>query len=118
MTDSNVQPQAAGGNLESTRTLAIIIYALFLATFVGLAVGPLIGVILAYVKRDDARGSIYESHFSNAIEVFWVSLVACIVGIATIWFGVGVLVFIGLVIWYLFRVIKGLVRLIDGRAYS
>lgn len=119
MAEINTAPQMPiAQESDSSRTMAIIIYGLFLSTWVGFAIGPLIGVILAYVKRGDSRGSIYESHFSNAIEVFWVSVVMMILGILTLWIGVGILICIGLFVWYLFRVVKGLVRAIDARPYA
>ena len=36
---------------------------------------PVVGVIMAYVKRDEAQGSIYASHIDYLIKTFWVSLV-------------------------------------------
>lgn len=117
MAEVNTAPQMAQDS-DSARTMAIIIYGLFLSTWVGFAIGPLIGVILAYIKRGESRGTIYDSHYSNAIEVFWVSLVMALLGVLTIWVGVGFFIWIGLCIWYLFRTIKGLVRVIDSRPYA
>ena len=102
---------------DSSRTIAILVYALYLAAFVnGLtAVG---GVILAYVKRGEARGTIYESHFTAAIETFWISLGLCLLGVATIWLGVGVLAFLGAFVFWIYRSIKGIVRAIDAKPYA
>jgi len=102
---------------ESLRTFTIVVYALYLAAFCN-GFTALIGVILAYVKRADARGTPYESHFTNAIEVFWVGLVVSLAAIPLLFlFGLGILVYCGLVVWYLYRTIKGLVRTIEGRAF-
>ncbi len=110
-------PVSAGrSDLESARTVSIIVYGLYLAALIN-GLTAIVGVILAYVKRNDVRGTIYESHLDNAIEVFWVSLVISIVAMLTIWFGVGVIIFIGLFIWFIYRTIKGLVRAIDARPY-
>jgi uncharacterized membrane protein len=102
---------------SGSRTMAIIVYVLFLSTFIGFAIGPLVGVILAYVQRGESRGSNYESHYNNAIEIFWVSVVMVILGTLTFWIGIGILIWIGLCIWYLFRSVKGLVRAIEARPY-
>jgi len=102
---------------DSNRTLAIIVYALYLGALIN-GLTAIVGVIVAYAKRDDARGTVYESHFANAIEMFWVSLVLCLAGIATVWFGVGVLIFIGTFVWFVYRSVKGLLRAIDGRPYG
>ena len=49
--------------------IAYVTYALGL--FIWFA--PVVGVILAYVKRDEAQGSIYASHIDWLIKTFWVS---------------------------------------------
>lgn len=136
---SGTQTSAASDDM---RTLAIIAYALYFAFFFA-GVTPLIGVIIAYVKRGDARGTIWESHFDNLITVFWVSLVLCLLMIPIWIFVLGttiaaaaatwpaslftfpfilVLIFFPfsllVVAWYLYRTIKGFVRALDGKAYS
>ena len=65
---------------ESLRTMAIIVYALMLASFVSLHMAAIVAVILAYVKRPDARGTIWETHFDTVISTFWIALVVLIVG--------------------------------------
>jgi uncharacterized membrane protein len=123
MADANTapqmpMPQSGAQDSDSARTMAIIVYGLFLSTWVGFAIGPLIGVILAYIKRGESRGTIYESHFSNAIETFWVSLLMTILGALTVLVGIGIFILIGMFVWYLYRTIKGLVQVIDSRAYA
>jgi uncharacterized membrane protein len=49
---------AAGTSAADLRTFTIIVYALYLAAFCS-GFTALIGVILAYVKRADARGTPY-----------------------------------------------------------
>lgn len=114
MADVNVE---RAGDAEGNRMLAIVVYILYLIGWPTLHMATIVGLILAYVKRGDARGTVWESHFDNAIEVFWISLVAGIVGALTIFFGIGILILIALTIWFLFRTIKGLVRAIEGRAF-
>ena len=46
-------------------------------------VTAIIGVIIAYVKRRDAVGTIWDSHFNNLILVFWVMVGAAILGFLT-----------------------------------
>ena len=48
-----------------------------LAPFNGLT--GLASIIIAYLKRDDAKGTIYESHLTYQINTFWVGLVGCII---------------------------------------
>jgi len=108
---------AATSAPDSTRTIAILVYALYLAAFVN-GITAIIGVVLAYVKRNEAHGTVYESHFTNAIETFWISLGLCVIGALTIWIGIGILAFVGAFVFYIYRSIKGIVRAIDARAYA
>ena len=75
------------------------------------------GLILAYIKRGEVRGTIWESHFANQIETFWVSLVLFVVAIPLCFVVIGVPILIGTVIWFLYRTIKGLVRAIENQPY-
>ena len=55
------------------RTILIVVYGLFvLAIFNGLS--AIVGVIIAYMKRDEARGTLWEGHFHNIVHVFWIAL--------------------------------------------
>jgi len=120
MADINASRAPAGEAAapENLRLFTIVVYALYIAAFCN-GLTAIIGVIIAYVKRGDARGTIYESHFTNAIEVFWISLVIGLIAIP-LWFlfFLGALIHLGLIVWYLYRSIKGLVRALDGRAYA
>jgi uncharacterized membrane protein len=142
MSSSQVSGTQTSAASDDMRTLAIIAYALYFAFFFA-GVTPLIGVIIAYVKRGDARGTIWESHFDNLITVFWVSLVLCLLMIPVWIFMIGatvltaaatwpvslftfpfilVLIFFPfsllVVAWYLYRTIKGFVRALDSKSYS
>jgi uncharacterized membrane protein len=99
------------------RTLAIVCYVLYFTALIS-GITALIGVIIAYVKKGDARGTVWESHFDNLISVFWIALVGCIVGALTVWvLGLGILILIGVFVWYLYRTIKGFLAVIDSKPY-
>lgn len=114
-TQTTASPSAAAQ--DSTRTIAILVYALYLGAFFN-GLTAIAGLVLAYVRRPEAKGTIYGSHFTNAIETFWISFGLCVLGVLTIWFGLGILAFIGAAIFYLYRSIKGLVRVIDNKPYA
>jgi uncharacterized membrane protein len=98
------------------RTLTLICYGLYLLGVIN-GLTTLIGVIIAYVKRDDARSTIWSTHFDNLMTVFWVSIVVFIVGALTWIFLIGFVFWFVLAIWYLYRCIKGLIRAVENRAY-
>ena len=99
-------------------------HAIYACYAVGFFIGItwLVGIIIAYVKRDDGKGTWMESHFSWQIRTFWWSLLWCLIGAI---FAVTV---IGLVVawplwaiawlWALYRVIKGWLRLSESRPVS
>jgi uncharacterized membrane protein len=103
---------------ESFRGTAIVAYVLYLLGWPSLHLATIVALILAYVQRGEARGTIWESHFSNVIETFWISLIVGLIAIPLCFIGIGFVVLAFLVVWFLFRTIKGLIRAIDGRAYT
>jgi uncharacterized membrane protein len=79
-----------------------------------------IALIVNYVKRDSARGTMYESHMSWMIRTFWwtlawMVLIAIPAGLLTVAsFGLLSFLFALPWLWFLYRMIKGLLRLNDG----
>ena len=117
----------------------LLAYALFgTAAVIALAssgfplIAPLLGLvgiaglIVAYVKRDDARGTWVGSHFTWLIRTFWWSLVWAVIG----WIVLGILgwILIGIPIalaiwfvaglWVIYRVIRGYLVFKDSRAIA
>lgn len=104
---------------DELRTPAIVIYILYLAAVVSAGVAGIAGVIVAYVKREDAKGTIWESHYANQIEAFWVWLVLFVAGCLTVWlFFIGFVVIAISFIWFLYRTIKGLLRALESKPYA
>ena len=101
--------------LASLKTLTMVVYALrVLSVFVGFT--AIVGVIINYVKREDAVGTVYESHFDWQIRTFWWGLVWTVVGFVLLFaFGLGLLVWFVAGIWALYRVIKGFLKLNDNQ---
>lgn len=70
---------AADDTLTSLKNLSHAIYALYaLSLFVGIT--AIVAIVLDYIKRDDARGTWLESHFTWQIRTFWWSLVWGVLG--------------------------------------
>jgi uncharacterized membrane protein len=104
---------------ERLRTYSIVVYVLYLLAAPSIFSTMLIGVIVAYLKRDEARGSAFESHFANAIEVFWLTLVVGLVAFF-LWplFFLGAVIHAALFVWILYRTVKGLLRAVEWQPYS
>ncbi|ASK28538.1 hypothetical protein BG910_09305 [Neisseria chenwenguii] len=93
----------------------MVIYGLYaLAILVG--VSALIGVIVAYVKRDDMRGTAYECHIDYLIKTFWYGLAVLVVGWITSFILIGLLVLFAGYIWFTYRVVAGFIKFNDGKA--
>jgi uncharacterized membrane protein len=97
------------------QTWAIVVWALYAASFFTVGLASIIGVIIAYVKRGELAGTPFESHMTSAIRTFWIGLIVGIIGFVLILIGIGLIVLGLLALWQLFRIIRGLIRAIDGQ---
>ena len=112
-----VSSQQTPEEIASLRTYTIICYSLYLASIL-FGITSLIGVIIAYVKRNDATGTIYGEHLNNLIRMFWISVIVSIIGILTFYFVIGAIILVLLSIWFICKTVIGLIRCIDGKPVS
>lgn len=99
---------------DSQKNVVLLVYLLQgLAFFVGITY--LIAIIINYVKRDDAKGTWLESHFRWQIRTFWFSLLWFIVGMLTLMLYIGGMILLINLIWVVYRIIKGWLRLNDRK---
>jgi uncharacterized membrane protein len=97
------------------------------ATIVGqfvFGIPSIIAVVMNYLKRDEARGTWLESHFSWQLRTFWLALAAflliglfsaplvLLLGLGFVTWIIGAFI-VG--IWIIYRVARGWLRLHDGR---
>lgn len=102
-------------DVEGLKTIAFAVYVLQALSFFW-GITAIIGVIVDYVKLDDARGTWLESHLRWQIRTFWWGLFWSILGFGLIWvFGLG-FVMLGIVyIWTIYRVVKGWLKLTERK---
>lgn len=112
MTNTTATPPPKG---LAPKTVALVVYALQAATFIS-GVTMLIAVIINYVKRDDVKGTWVESHFRWQIRTFWFNVLWLALGVITLPIVVGYGVLFAASVWVLYRIIKGWLRLLDGKA--
>jgi len=141
----NLSPAPVQGpgeaQLSGLRTVAMVCYVLYLVAFIN-GLTAIIGVIIATIKKSDAAGTVWESHFRSLILVFWMMLAALVIGLVTFpvsLFSMGALfdsdfawpalsalalpmlawifIFPVLLIWFLYRMIRGIIRASEDRAY-
>ena len=96
-------------------------------------------LMVAFNQRKSSGGTIYQSHFQNYITVFWVSTIFFLVAAAlagilagvsevavndggefggTAGLAIGIIGLIVISIWAIWRVIKGIMQVKDGLAFS
>jgi len=102
---------------NTAKTVAFIVYALQVLAFIN-GITAVIGVIMNYVKLDDVKGTWLESHFRWQIRTFWFGLLWAIVGFATIFIVVGFFVLFADMVWIIYRIVKGWLRLNDLKPVS
>ena len=120
----STEPAAPGRNLDDDKRLTQILYILHaLAPFTAWLLA-VIAIILGMARREGVRGTFLDSHFSWLSRTFWwgmlwVAICAVVTAVLFVtiigWIVVWV-PFTILFIWYLYRVIKGWLRLNDGLA--
>lgn len=78
----------------------------------------LIALVMDLVKRDDAAGTWQASHFSWRIRtVLWAGVLYVVTfPLFLLFYLPGALAWLGISIWFLYRIVKGMVRMNAGRA--
>ena len=91
---------------QADRQKPTIIYALYLASLV-FGVTSLIGVIVAYVSRDEASPGL-QSHYQFLIRTFWISILFGLISLALVFALIGFLTGLLTAVWFIMRCVKGL----------
>lgn len=116
--DMNPVPQGGGTKpLVDLRNLTLIIYALYILSMFG-GITALVAIIINYIKRDEVRGTYLESHFEWQIRTFWWGFVGVALSFLLMAILVGFVTIVIVSVWILYRLIKGLLALNDGKAIA
>jgi uncharacterized membrane protein len=101
-------------DLDADKTLTTVVFALKAASFF-FGITSIVAIIINYVKIDDIRGTWLESHFHWQIRTFWFGLLWGVIGAATFILVIGWFILIADAIWVIYRIVKGWLRLNDGK---
>ncbi|MBW3569956.1 MAG: hypothetical protein KY467_02505 [Gemmatimonadetes bacterium] len=106
--------------------MAAAVYVLEVLAFFYFIPG-ILGIVIAYLKRGEARGTWVESHFDWLISTFWISLWG-VVAALVVWMAVGAatgsarygmlsmaVIGVALTAWYLYRLVRGGLALNDEK---
>lgn len=109
---------ATGGKtpreMESLRHLTMVGYLLNAAGFL-FGITWFIAIVLNYIKRDDADGTLYASHFTWQIRTFWWGVLWACLGTLTLLLGVGFALLVVAYLWVIYRVVKGFIYWSDEK---
>lgn len=89
-----------------------VVYGAYIASFAFPLFATLVGLVWAYIARSDASAQV-QSHYQFAIRTFWIGLLySLIVGVLVFAsFGLlGLILPLGLAIWWIVRVVKGAIH--------
>ena len=84
---------------------AKVIYALY-AISVVLGATAIVGVVLAYIAREDAPNWL-ASHYRFQIRTFWLLLLFSFIGVVLTLVLVGFLILVATAVWLIVRCVKG-----------
>jgi uncharacterized membrane protein len=92
---------------SANTSMVSVIYVLYLLAVISGGITALIGVIVAYVYKDDAPEWL-RTHYELQIRTFWFGLVVGAIGVALSWILIGVPILLALAVWWIIRCVKGL----------
>ncbi len=95
-------------------TMPMVVYALFLASFV-VGFTSIIGVVIAYVYRGKGPAWLDE-HYRYQIRTFWIGLLYASVATLLTVVLIGIPLLIALAVWLIVRCVKGFRGLQEKRA--
>ena len=107
-------PVVAESDPSPDTTMAMVIYALYLASFV-VGFTSLVGVVIAYVYRGKGPGWLDE-HYRYQIRTFWIGLLYGAVAALLTLIVIGFPLLIALAVWLIIRCVKGFKGLQEKRA--
>ena len=95
-------------------TLTHVIYGLYGASL-AIGITSIVAIVLNYIKREEIAGTFLESHFRWQIRTFWFGLLWGVIGAILCLVLIGIPILIADVIWFIYRITKGWLRLNEGK---
>lgn len=103
--------ESANQSLSDDKNIVWLVYILHVLGFFTGGLTTIAAIIINYVKAGDLQSSIAKSHFKWQVRTFWCSLVWGIVSLVLVYFLVGLLGFLVLFVWYVYRLVIGMINL-------
>lgn len=101
---------------KENKTMTHAIYALYAASLLVGGITALVAIVLNYIKKEDVAGTLLESHFRWQIRTFWFGLLWGFIGAVTFIILIGIPILIADLVWFIYRIAKGWLRLHEGKS--
>lgn len=100
---------------KSAKTITLIIYGLYAAGILSFGLCTLVAFIINLVKKADVTDTLCKSHFRWQIRTVIFGFIFAVIGSLTTVFFVGIFILIGVGVWYIYRLVKGVLYLLDDK---
>jgi uncharacterized membrane protein len=99
------------------RTVMHVLYGLHTVAWASMGMLAVIALIINYIKRADEQDPVYVSHHNYMIATFWWTVLWLVVTspLYLLFLLPGMIAHTIVLLWYLYRCIRGWLRFTDGR---
>jgi len=102
-------------DFDRRKRLAQLVYGLQAAGFLA-GITYFVAAVISHVQRPKVAGTWLESHFRWQTNTFWFSLTLGVIGALTLTAGpIGIMIISGDLMWIVFRIVQGWVKLSSGK---
>ncbi|PCM45737.1 DUF4870 family protein [Marinobacter sp. ANT_B65] len=102
-------------SLSSEKNTVWLVYILHVLGFFTGGLTSIAAIIVNYVKMSDMKSSVAKSHFKWQIRTFWWGLLWSLISLVLTYFLVGLLGFVVLFFWFVYRLVMGMIKLNDNK---
>lgn len=107
---------ADDNHTDSERTTLLVAYVLHIIAPFTFWTAAIVGVIIDHLKVNETRSEFIRSHHQWLIRTFWWGLIWLVVTTALMLILIGYVLYIVVAVWWLYRVIRGVLAFIDRRS--
>lgn len=101
--------------VQRDKRIAGIAYALYALAVFGFWIPSIAGLVINYLKVHETSAMI-ASHHRWMIRTFWWGTLWIILGVSLVIIMVGYLILVALMVWWIYRVIRGSLALHEDRS--
>lgn len=92
-----------------------LVYILHVLGFVTGGITSIAAVIVNHVKMGGMKSDVTISHYRWQIQTFWWGLLWSLVSLILTYFVIGLLGFVVVFFWYIYRLVRGMINIKDNK---